>query len=183
MRRDMLSERSRSSLDAAFARAARESFVLDRADPVRVESIGHGKPGLESGDYLMVMTIASYTFRLLIMLHYSADPATVRYFSRRADIADPAVALGELCNLCCGQINRQLGAHFSHMGMSTPGLLEGRCFAFVEAIKPTYRSQHRIVINENIVLGATLCLCAYAPLDFELTESTDSAVVGELELF
>lgn len=183
MRRDMLSERSRTSLDAAFACAARESFALDRADPVRVESIGPGRPGLETGDHLMVMTIASYTFRLLMMLHYSADPATVRYFSKRPDLADPAVALGELCNLCCGQINRRLGAHFSHMGMSTPGLLEGRCFAFVEAINPTYRSQHRIVIKEEVVLGATLCLCAYAPLDFELTESADRAAVGELELF
>jgi len=67
--------------------------------------------------------------------------------------------------------------------MSTPYALESKCAPFISELKPAYVSHHRIGINADISLHATLCLCAYKPLDFRIDTSCQDEETGELELF
>ena len=67
--------------------------------------------------------------------------------------------------------------------MSTPYLLSGVCFPFLKELKPAYQAHHRIAINAAPVIDATLCLCAYAPIDFRVDAPAYAPATGELELF
>jgi hypothetical protein len=92
----------------------------------------------------------------------------------------------EICNLCCGAINHQLIEYFPDLGMSTPYVLSGQCLSYLDHLKPDFLTSYRVTVAGAVQLGATVCVCANAPLDFaatvaEVTEVAGS--VGELELF
>jgi len=179
----VISEDAKKGVNHLFTRAARANLTLAPSDTITIEQL----PGTAIVDTpqqrILVLTVASYVFRLLTIFHVNNDAATESYFTR----SDPERVFGEvfseLGNLCCGAMNRDLGKHFLHTGMSTPYLLESQCLAFLKALKPAYVVQHRIVINDSVVLHATLCLCAYAPIDFRVDSEMAEEATGELELF
>ena len=179
----MISEQAKNGVNLIFTRAARANLALTPSDTIAIEQL----PGIQTADTaekrILVLTVASYVFRLLTIFHINNDAATENHFTR----SDPERVFGEvfreLGNLCCGAMNRDLGKHFLHTGMSTPYLLESQCLAFLNALKPAYVVQHRIVINDSVVLHATLCLCAYAPIDFRVDTQMAEEATGELELF
>lgn len=177
----MVSEQARKGLDQIFARAAQASLALGDSDTVTVEALATVQP-VETPQ-ILVLTVASYVFRLLTVFHFNDDRATRDYFTRAAPGRDFAEVVGEIGNLCCGAMNRELGEHFVHTGMSTPTLLKGACLPFLRELKPAYLAQQRIVINGGLVLHATLCLCAYAPIDFRVDAHAEAVTTGELELF
>ena len=179
----MISEDAKNGVNHLFTRAARANLALNAADTITIEQL----PGTAIGDTpekrILVLTVVSYVFRLLTIFHLNNDAATEDYFTRSNPERDFGEVLGELGNLCCGAMNRDLGKHFLHTGMSTPYLLESQCLAFLKALNPAYVVQHRIVINDSVVLHATLCLCAYAPIDFRCDTEMAEESTGELELF
>ena len=179
----MISEQAKKGLNHIFTRAAQATLAQDPADTVAIEQLAGALLVDTPEKQIVVLTVASYVFRLMTIFHVSGDSATQNYFTR----SDPERALsevfGELGNLCCGAMNRDLGQHFLHTGMSTPYLLESACIAFLNELKPAYVAQHRIVINDSLVMHATLCLCAYAPIDFHVDTQIAAEATGELELF
>jgi hypothetical protein len=179
----MISEQARQGLKQIFTRAASSSLVLDAADRIEIESLPDAVGTEAASDRLLVLTVASYVFRLIVIFHIRSDPATRHYFSRGNPDCLLDEAIGEVGNLCCGAINRDLGNHFLHMGMSTPYLLEGRCITFLQALRPTCVSRYRISINDEVNLQATLCWSAYAPIDFKVETQLVAECTGELELF
>ena len=179
----MISEQARQGFNQIFTRAAHASLALDAADTMTIVQLP-GNAIVETPEpQLLVLTVASYVFRLLTIFHVGRDRVSENYFTR----SDPArvfsEVFGEIGNLCCGAMNRELGRHFAHTGMSTPYLLESRCLPFLGELKPTYVAQHRITINDSLVMHATLCLCAYAPIDFRVDSESAGEATGELELF
>lgn len=177
----MVSENAKTGIDQIFIRAARASLAQSAADTVAIEPLTM----VQGGDttQILVLTVASYAFRLLTIFHFNDDGATRDYFSRGAPGRDFAEVVGEIGNLCCGAMNRELGEHFVHTGMSTPTLLSGACLPFLKELEPAHLARHRIVINDALVLHATLCLCAYAPIDFRVDAHAETEATGELELF
>lgn len=179
-----ISQHAREGVDFVFTKAAKANLVLDAADRCVVEHLPAGKLVDLPERHLFVLTISSYLFRLLTIFHVGDDRRTRDYFSRQG--TGPALdeAFGEVANLCCGAMNRDLGAHFPHLGMSTPYVLDRQCIPFFNPVlKPGYVSQHKAEINGEITLHATLCLSAYGPIDFRVDTTVEAESTGELELF
>lgn len=176
-----ISDSAKAGIDQIFIRAARASLAQNAADTVAIEPLTMAQ-GVDTTQ-ILVLTVASYAFRLLTIFHFNDDGATRDYFSRGAPGRDFAEVVGEIGNLCCGAMNRELGEHFVHTGMSTPTLLSGACLPFLKELEPAHLARHRIVINDALVLHATLCLCAYASIDFRVDSHAEAEATGELELF
>lgn len=175
----MVSENAKQALDLIFARAARATLAADPADAVAVERLP-GALAAPPERHLLVLTIASFRFRLLTVFHVDADGELARYFAD--DERAFAEAFGEVGNLCCGAMNRELGRHFVHTGMSTPYLLERACADYLHELSPAHLAQHRIRIGERLTLHATLCLSAYGDIDF-CAEDAAAEETGALEFF
>jgi hypothetical protein len=132
---------------------------------------------------VVVLTISSISFRLLLMLHVSEDAATVEYYTKGDAERAFSEVFQEICNLCCGAINQELLRYFPDLGMSTPYVLSARCLPYLEGLKPELLETWAVTINDSVRLSATLCVCAHAPLDFTADVSVAEDTSGELELF
>lgn len=183
----MISASAKTALDQIFARAARTSLALSAADSVSVVADADVPPPADGA--IIVLTVASFRFRLLTLFHLGNDRAVADYYGRGDATRELADTFGEFGNLCCGAMNRELGRHFAHTGMSTPYRLNGRCLAFIDQLKPTHVAPQRITINDTLTLGASLCWCAYAPIDFGAgADAADESggfgeTTGEIEFF
>ena len=179
----MISEQAKDSIERIFRQAARLRLTVNAGDSC---DITHGEPhdGAADGE-LIVLTISSISFRLLLVLHFDSDDATRAYYLG-AGQATLEERLLEICNLCCGAMNHQLVEYFPDLGMSTPYVLSGHCVPYLAQLKPDFLTSYRVTVNGAVQLGATLCVCADAPLDFVATVAEVAEVaesVGELELF
>lgn len=180
---DLLSERGKVSLNALFVRALTANLKTDSADVVTVEALrGTQKSALPETD-LVVLTLASYAFRIVTIFELSNAGAVREYFLGGNSDTDFFEAFGELGNRCCGAMSRELGRHFPHMGMSTPFRLESQCLDYIDVLRPTWEVQYRVRIGEAVSLQASLCFCAYAPMDFQIDAPLEEETTGELELF
>ncbi len=179
----MISERAKHGVDFIFTRAARANLIRESSDTIEIERLQGSQIIQTPENRILVLTVASYVFRLLIIFHVKNDTVTESYYSKPDSGRTFSEVFGEIGNLCCGAMNRDLGNYFLHMGMSTPYMLDGKCVAYLNELKPTYISQHRIEINNAVSMHATLCFCAYAPIDFRVDTSAAVEATGELELF
>lgn len=180
---EMLSERSKRSLTQVFVRAASANLKGDVADAIEIEQLSGAQRIEPPEKSLVVLTLVSYAFRLVTIFHVDVEgPMSAHFLGARRE-AEFFEVFGEIANRCCGAMNRELGEHFPHMGMSTPILLERPCLAFLDALKPSYVVQYRIRLGMSAVLHASLCFCAYTPLDFQIDPPRVQESTGELELF
>ena len=179
----MISESAKNGLNVIFSRAAKATLALQPGDAVEVETLP-GAPLVDKpGSRILVLTVASYAFRLLVIFHLDDDPASADYFTRSGTGPAYDEVISELGNLCCGAMNRELGNYFVHTGMSTPYVLESRCLLFLRELNPGHIARQRIRIGAQASMYATLCVCAYAALDFQVTAESHAEVTGELEFF
>ncbi|HKR45701.1 MAG TPA: hypothetical protein VJU59_39575 [Paraburkholderia sp.] len=177
----MIGTHAKDSIERIFFAAARMRLVTDAQHSCEIEPRAGDAP---QGEHLVVLTISSMQFRLLLLLHFEDDERTQRYY-----VGDASRALTECFmefgNLCCGAMNQQLVEHFPDLGMSTPYALSSGCLPYLRELKPDYVQSYALTIDHDVRLGATLCVCTQAPLDFVAStaavEVHDSA--GELELF
>ena len=179
----MISEQARRGVNLIFTNAATSNLAVAPSDQVQIERLDDHGLAMPPERNIVVLTIASYVFRLLTIFHVNTDAATEAYFTRSGAAGEFGDCFGEIGNRCCGAMNRELGRHFRHLGMSTPTMLEAECLPFLAELKPTFLAQHRIRINDTLVLHATLCLRAYAPIDFNVDHQAAPETTGELELF
>lgn len=178
----MISQAAKDSLERIFFQAARSRLTAEpehACDIVRVTTRG-------SSAEVIVLTIASIEFRIVLLLQFAEDEATRDYYVARSGQADERTlreAAMELGNLCCGAVNQQLVEHFPDLGMSTPYALSSDCMGYLDELYPEYVVAYDITIEHAARVRSTLCVCANAPLDFtaQVAEVHESA--GELELF
>lgn len=179
----MISAQTKEGVDFLFGNAVRSCLLLNGDDSMQIEPVTPGKTLDLPGKHVVVLTISTYTFRLMTIFHVEPDAATRNYFSRGDSQRDFLEDFCELGNLCCGSINHQLGQFFPHLGMSTPYVLDRACLPFIRELKPGTVSQHKLVINGVVTLYSTLCICAYMPVDFRVDTTVVVDAGGELELF
>lgn len=179
----MISERAKRGINHIFTRAAQANLLISASDTIAIEQLPATRIVETPQKQIVVLTVASYRFRLLTLFHVGDDPASADYFTRSEPGRVFRDVFFEIGNLCCGAMNRELGKHFLHTGMSTPYLLDSHCLPFLDLLKPTYVAQHRIAINGSVLMHASLCLCAYAPIDFHVDTQSEPEATGELELF
>ena len=180
----MFSQQARNSIDFIFRKVAKSTFALQPEHSCIVTPLNGTKADQFPEKDVIVLTISSLLFRLVMILHVNDSPPARRYFSNDSENRDLADALSETLNLCSGAMNRELLRYFPHLGMSTPYILDSRCLKHLKQLKPEQVSCYELNIdNDAVRLHLTLCLCAYAPVDFSADMSVATEETGELELF
>lgn len=179
----MITEQTRHSLDGIFIRAVQSRLALHDGDTCVVRPLPRDSGMEHDSGNMVVLTISSLHFRLLMMFHIDETPETQAYFAGEVEGRRFREVFYETANLCCGAVNQELLKHFPDLGMSTPFTLDSRCALFLRELDPGFTARYAIVINDTLRLSATLCLCDYATVDFAWDGSAVEEVSGELELF
>jgi hypothetical protein len=184
----MISEQAQSSFSHIFKTAVTSNFSDYYNDSCEIEPITDHNEITEAA--FSVLTITSSSFRFLTLLHFDSNESTIKYFANNeidddenTQSKDFIDGILEFCNLTCGSMNRNLHAHFSYSGMSTPYVLTRPCLDFVYTLDPGYIKHFRITINLSLVLHATLYICNYDDVDFVADTNNANESTGELELF
>ena len=179
----MISQQAKDSFERIFIHSARTRLPIVAGEACEITALDAQQAEKALASHIVVLTISSITFRFLLVLHFDDDAMTREYFLRGAEDRSLPEALMEVGNLCCGAINQQLVEFFPDLGMSTPYQLSGACVPYLTELKPDYLAAFRVGIGANVQLGATLCLCASAPVDFVAQVGHVEESGGELELF
>jgi len=184
-----LSERAKASFDRLVQHALAKALAPE-GEHAQVQ-ITQELPRKPKEKKAVVLTIASPEFRLVLALHVRLDAEGKQHFARlnRVDAAEWSEqafvdGVSECGNICVGTMNRELGRHFAHVGMSTPNLLEREALAYLEALGPGHRRLY-LVSGLGLDFYATLFVSAFVPLDFhaEVETAAEEADAGELEMF
>lgn len=180
----MISAHAKDSIERIFFKATKSRLTMDAGDVCEIVPAGaHGASSMPDTN-LVVLTISGIAFRLLLVLHFDEkDERTHQYFIKEESEQAFLEVFLEICNLCCGVVNQELLHYFPDLGMSTPYVLSARCMPYLEALKPEFLASYAVTINDAISLGATICMCAHAPIDFVAEVSAVEETSGELELF
>ncbi|RQS21561.1 hypothetical protein DIE03_31380 [Burkholderia sp. Bp8992] len=193
----MISAQAKAGFERIFFDAARTRLASGGACDIR-PSAGHEHGGHDRSharsrsmpkvpEHVAVLTISALHFRLLLALRFSDDDATRRRFagaSAGTSSQRPLPeAFMEVANLCCGAINQALTVPFPDLGMSTPTLLSGASIDYLPALAPDHVAAYDLTLDGDVRVGATLCVCANAPVDFHVPETAAVDTGGELELF
>lgn len=183
----MITDRAKSSFDRLLIQTLADQLIAGADDICVVEPIQDRQDITEKE--FVVLTSASYLFRLIVFFHFTCNTASRAHFARIVRVEDRLFdskafydAVSEFGNLCCGALNRDLATCFPHVGMSTPNVLEHGCFAFLDALKPGYTRHFQVMVNQT-PFHASLCVCDYGNLDFVLESKASTEGTGQLELF
>ena len=179
----MISSHAKDSIERIFHKAAQARLLLDSGDVCEIVAIPQGVADAMSEGNVVVLTISSIVFRLLLILHFDEDASTREYFAKDAANGAFQEIFSEIANLCCGAMNQELLQYFPDLGMSTPYVLSARCVPHLQELKPDYLSSYAITINQSVQIAATVCVCAHQPIDFVADVSAIEESCGELELF
>jgi len=179
----MISSNAQASIEGILLRAARSRLPQQPDDACGIVPLAQGYDSARPEANVIILTISSILFRLLLVFHFDEDASTREYFVKEASEVPLQDALLEICNLCCGAVNQDLLRYFPDLGMSTPYVLSARCLSHIEQLKPDYLSSYAITINGSVQLAATVCVCAHAPIDFVADMTAVEESSGELELF
>ncbi|UEP24782.1 hypothetical protein LL999_19365 [Burkholderia ambifaria] len=198
----MISAQARAGFERIFFDAARTRLASGGAceirpaageahdashDPSRMKSRMKSRMTPAVAEHVVVLTISALHFRLLLALRFRDDAPTRRHFTAATSGASAQrplpEAFMEVANLCCGAINQALTAPFPDLGMSTPYLLSGASIDYLPALNPDHVAAYDVTLDGDVRIGATLCVCANAPVDFHVPEAASVDTGGELELF
>ena len=189
----MVSNSAIASIEWLYEQAARDNSA-DGADGACELTVADADPADDGTPrHLIVLSIASYVFRIVAMFSFARDAATAGWMARRVRAQSETIAgqelddaFAELVNMICGAVNRRLVEHFPHVGMSTPFVLESGCGAHLAMLDPLHVRRFHVALGDSVSYRLTLCLCAGAnsEMDFQVDRrvvAEESA--GELELF
>lgn len=181
----MISPQSMHNVEVAFQDAVRMNLVRESGDVCKIVSVAAGDEDAGAGQKLLLITISSFVFRLIVMFRLVDNPITRAYFLRVDAVQTLDEVFAELANMCGGTLNRALSAQFPHLALSTPSTVNGQCAAFLDDLRPQHVARFRITINDSVRLQAALCMCCSRPV--EVADATSvmgsNETIGELELF
>jgi hypothetical protein len=179
----MLSQQTTKNITDAFQRAASTTLVRNTSDTCSIVPAPGPALGAGAAMKLLMITISSFSFRLLTSFQISQDHPTHDYYTAAAHSTLDEV-FAEAANMCCGAFGRELSSQFKHLAMSVPYGLESQCLEFLSVLEPRFQASYDITINAAAQIRATICMYCNRPIDF-----TPAAVMevkhagGELELF
>lgn len=184
----MISDQAQRSFELMFKKAVLANLRSEN-DECEISSVGDLLQC--DAQEFSVLTITSPLFRFLVIFHFSNDETTQSYFTRQSEFGvmqavDKTLfydAFLEFCNLCCGSMNRELHNFYTYLGMSTPYVLLKESSKFISELNPGHIGYQKIIINQSVVLYATLCVCEYGEVDFKTDMSNAEVYTSELELF
>ncbi|WDZ94205.1 hypothetical protein Herbaro_11915 [Herbaspirillum sp. WKF16] len=184
---NLISQSARDGFDTLLQQALKASMVPAESS---VEISAIEDISAISEKKIVVLTVSSYLFRLMVMFYFTPDAATRGHFARlnRVDAEEMGEqgfmdAIAECGNLCCGILNRDLGRFFPHLGMSTPNVIDRNCAAYLQRLNAAHIRHFAVEIPESPRLHVSLCISAYDAMDFTVSAEEEDVSTGELELF
>lgn len=183
----MISQKAQHSLRAMLYRAIKSSPLVAATSAYGISPITDVRQ--ISAMNLVVLTVSSYAFRLIFLLHFSLDEKTKSHFSSGSNAASSDTAerefldaIRECGNICCGNLNRDLVRVFPHVGMSTPIIIDARSAAYLAKLGDGYLEHVEVAIASGPTFHVSLCVNEFDDLDFELN-SDEEEITGELKMF
>ncbi len=184
----MISERAKDGFDYLLQDALRKNLAASSADVCSVETIEDASEMTEKE--IVVMSISSYLFRIITFFYFTLNDTTKDQFAKiiKVQVTDLDArafhdAIGEFGNMYCGSLNRDVGKYFPNVGLSTPNILEKNCAAYITSLDCGHIQHYRVTVNSSVTFHASLCICAYADLDFIVEKDAAGVSDGELEMF
>lgn len=184
----MISTRAQKHFDEMLTLGIKASLGGSASNVSEVEPVTTLKDIKET--HAVMITVASFLFRLSVLIYFSPDEATRRHFvgvegddSAATDDQTFFDAIRECCNVCCGSLNRELARVFPHVAMSTPNIIERECGNHLETLKGGYLQHFRATTDAGSQFYVTLCVRDYANVDFEWAMAQETESSGELEFF
>lgn len=183
----MISNQAKAGFDSLLI-SSLKTGLSSSSETFEIQAINE-LPEIEKHE-TVVLTVSSYLFRLMVMIHFNVNDSTVQHIGRLNGIEIEEMnhqlfhdSIAEFGNLSCGILNRDLGAYFPHLGMSTPNLIGGKCMDYLQMLGCSHVQHFEANVEGETAFHASLCIKAYEEIDFEITENNESANTGELELF
>jgi hypothetical protein len=146
-----------------------------------------------TADRFIMLTISSYDFRLIVLLHFSSDAVSLNYVADSLKITPAELSmtqyqdyLSEVGNILCGAIKRGLFELFPHLGMSTPNQLRHESLKFVDSYKIDHAIHIKAKENDGTEFYGSLYVSAIGELDFDpatMNKKDETQEIGALELF
>ncbi len=184
----VISNPAQDGFDRLLVQAIKSSLAMQAEDICDVAALA-GLPEVANTKIVM-LTVSSYLFRAIVLINFAPDRRTKEYFARAAnsktlDMSDQSFydAVAEFGNMCCGILNRELAQFFPHIGMSTPNLIDTNCSAYLDRLGCAHIRHFKVDLNDTCLFRVSLCVCAYANLDFSIKEHEEATSTGDLELF
>lgn len=184
----MISNPAKEGFAHLLAQALKSSLVSSSGDPCEVRIIQDANEIKEKK--AVILTVSSYVFRVVTLIHFTLNKPMKAYLAgiNRAEVdsmqeQDHLDVMGEIGNICCGALNRELGRFYPYIGMSTPNVLDRNCLDYLPALHGGYVEHFEVRVNEAITMHASLCVCDYADIDFEVDQTESTEDTGELEMF
>jgi len=178
----VLSDRTVRNLGDAFLRAANATLVRQAGDQCTITPSTQAWTEPKSGGGVLLMTISSFTFRLIIVFQVSEGQLTRDYYAQGARGKTLDETFSEFANMCCGALGRELFSQFRHIGLSIPYLLEWQCAKYLGELNPRMISTYDITIQDSVRIKATLCMCCERQVEFAPAAIEAAQSMGELEL-
>ncbi len=184
----MISNKARDGFDHLLMQGVKGAIAA-QSDVICEVSVASDLKGM-TATKCVVLTISSYLFRLMVLIHFTPDAATKSHFAKasRAQESDMSEqtfidAISEFSNMCCGALSRDLSPIFRHIGMSTPNILDTECASYLHLLKCGHTQHFKVEVNNLTHLHFSLCVSEYSDIDFEVDMTAEDVSTGELELF
>ena len=141
---------------------------------------------------IYVLTISSYFFRVVLVLHFTNNAKTKSYVANALKVAPENMEqnryydfLGEIGNAFCGVYKRELGHYFPHLGMSTPNLLVSDTIQHLQEWSHEHEGFFEAKADDDTKFSASIFVSSYADVNFKYSsKSIDEDVeTGALEFF
>jgi hypothetical protein len=183
-----ISPRTIASLDKLAMNGLKTGFAGRTAEVTKLAVLPdmNGLPH----ERAVMLSVALVECRMVMFIHYGQDAACRAHFANmlgkqlsQLDGRAFLDALSEAGNLACGTFNRDLGRVFTHLGMSTPAMVDSQCARHLGLLRHAHQRHYVLELNGQVQFHATLCVCPYTPLDFDLDPLVELADAGELEMF
>jgi len=184
----MISTRATNSFDQMLVLGIKASMGETLSSDSEIEVLTD--PDKIQETQVVMLTVASYVFRLLVMVYFSPNESTKTHFANINHV-DPAAmteqtfldAIQECGNMCCGTLNRELARVFPHVGMSTPNIIERECVSYLGSLPGGYLKHFcaKNVAGQHFYFG--VCVRDFADIDFEWAPAEEVVAAGEMEFF
>jgi len=188
----MLTNSAKNAIDQWFMTAIRQSLAIQEEASCEVH-FEDAQPELVQSKVVM-LTSASYMFRVFSLIYFDVDAKTRQYFAKRTRLRGEDMthqqfidAICECANMCAGSLNRELGKVYRHIGLSTPNILEAHSARHLDSLQSGYLRHYRIQIDGVNLFRASVCVCEFEDMDFSAPPPAlameDGLESGELEMF
>jgi hypothetical protein len=156
-------------------------------DQILVTTVPDDSPLSENK--VVLLTVSSYLFRLIVMIYFTEDTSTREHFARVYRTTPCKMngqafldAICECANMVVGTLNRDLATVFHSVGMSTPNIIDRNCATYLGTLNFGYAKTFHAMVNGEKSFHVTLGVTEFDDLDFTVA-ATGEENTGELEMF